>query len=85
MFVAGGGLPAQFSDDVAKLLIFLDRRHIRYDLTSDLDLDLSSVRVFGCGAEPRGKTSVRRRAGGGTEAGSFFTAGGESVGSVACA
>jgi hypothetical protein len=35
------GLPAQFSDDVAKLLIFLDRRRIRYDLTSDLDLDLS--------------------------------------------
>jgi hypothetical protein len=35
------GMPAQFSDDVAKLLVFLDRRKIRYDLTSDLDLDLS--------------------------------------------
>jgi hypothetical protein len=35
------GLPPQFSDDVAKLLVFLDRRKIRYDLTSDLDLDLS--------------------------------------------
>jgi FlgD Ig-like domain len=35
------GLPPQFADDVAKLLVFLDRRRIRYDLTSDLDLDLS--------------------------------------------
>jgi hypothetical protein len=35
------GLPPQFSDDVSKLLVFLDRRKIRYDLTSDLDLDLS--------------------------------------------
>jgi hypothetical protein len=35
------GLPPQFSDDVAKLLVFLDRRRIRYDLTSDLDLDLT--------------------------------------------
>jgi hypothetical protein len=35
------GLPTQFSDDVAKLLVFLDRRRIRYDLTSDLDLELS--------------------------------------------
>jgi hypothetical protein len=34
-------MPPQFSDDAAKLLIFLDRRRIRYDLTSDLDLDLS--------------------------------------------
>jgi hypothetical protein len=41
VLVQNGGLPRQFSDDVAKLLIFLDRRHIRYDLTSDLDLDLS--------------------------------------------
>ena len=31
----------QFSDDVALLLVFLDRARIRYDLTSDLDLDLS--------------------------------------------
>jgi hypothetical protein len=35
------GLPPQFSDDAAKLLVFLDRRRIRYDLTSDLDLDLT--------------------------------------------
>jgi hypothetical protein len=41
VFAQNGGLPPQFSDEVAKLLIFLDRRRIRYDITSDLDLDLS--------------------------------------------
>jgi hypothetical protein len=41
VFGQAGGLPPQFADGVAKLLIFLDRRGIRYDLTSDLDLDLS--------------------------------------------
>jgi hypothetical protein len=41
VFVQAGGLPPQFSEDVAKLLIFLDRRRIRYDLTSDIDLELS--------------------------------------------
>jgi hypothetical protein len=41
VFVQDGGLPPQFADDVSKLLVFLDRRKIRYDLTSDLDLDLS--------------------------------------------
>ena len=30
-----------FADDIAPLLVFLDRRRIRYDLTSDLDLDLT--------------------------------------------
>jgi hypothetical protein len=40
MFVGDQGLPAGW-DDVAQLLVFLDRRKIRYDLTSDLDLDLS--------------------------------------------
>jgi hypothetical protein len=38
---AQAGLPAGFAEDVAPLLVFLDRRRIRYDLTSDLDLDLS--------------------------------------------
>jgi hypothetical protein len=40
MFVGDEGLPAGWND-VAQLLVFLDRRKIRYDLTSDLDLDLS--------------------------------------------
>jgi hypothetical protein len=35
------GLPAGFADEVAPLLVFLDRRRVRYDLTSDLDLDLT--------------------------------------------
>ena len=35
------GLPEGFADDVAPLLVFLDRHGIRYDLTSDLDLDQS--------------------------------------------
>ena len=41
MFVGDDGLPAGFADEVAPLLVFLDRHRIRYDLTSDLDLDLS--------------------------------------------
>jgi flagellar hook assembly protein FlgD len=40
-FVGTGGLPAGFADQVAPLLVFLDRNRIRYDLTSDLDLDLT--------------------------------------------
>ncbi|HWK27791.1 MAG TPA: N,N-dimethylformamidase beta subunit family domain-containing protein [Solirubrobacter sp.] len=40
-FVGTDGLPAGFADDVAPLLVFLDRHKIRYDLTSDLDLDLT--------------------------------------------
>jgi flagellar hook assembly protein FlgD len=40
-FVGTDGLPAGFADDVAPLLVFLDRHRIRYDLTSDLDLDLT--------------------------------------------
>ncbi len=35
------GLPPQFADEAARLLVFLDRHKIRYDLTTDLDLDLS--------------------------------------------
>jgi hypothetical protein len=35
------GLPEQFADESARLLVFLDRHKIRYDLTTDLDLDLS--------------------------------------------
>jgi hypothetical protein len=35
------GLPEGFADGVAPLLVFLDRHKIRYDLTSDLDLDRS--------------------------------------------
>jgi hypothetical protein len=40
-FAGTDGLPAGFADDVAPLLVFLDRHRIRYDLTSDLDLDLT--------------------------------------------
>ncbi|HET6550147.1 MAG TPA: FlgD immunoglobulin-like domain containing protein [Solirubrobacter sp.] len=40
-FRGTGGLPAGFADDVAPLLVYLDRRRIRYDLTSDIDLDLT--------------------------------------------
>jgi hypothetical protein len=40
MFVGENGLPAGW-DEVSQLLVFLDRRKIRYDLTSDLDLDLT--------------------------------------------
>ncbi len=35
------GLPAGFADQVAPLLVFLDRRRVRYDLTTDLELALS--------------------------------------------
>ena len=35
------GLPADLLEHVAPLLVYLDRAHIRYDLTSDLDLALS--------------------------------------------
>ena len=41
VFVGEEGLPAGFADDIAPLLVFLDRRRIRYDLTSDIDLDLT--------------------------------------------
>jgi hypothetical protein len=41
VFVGEEGLPAGFAEDVAPLLVFLDRRRIRYDLTSDIDLDLT--------------------------------------------
>ena len=41
VFAGKDGLPAGFAGDVAPLLVFLDRRRIRYDLTSDLDLDLT--------------------------------------------
>jgi hypothetical protein len=42
--VFGGdhGIPAGFADQVAPLLVFLDRVGIRYDLTTDLDLTLST-------------------------------------------
>ncbi len=39
--VLPGGLPADLTDRVAPLLVFLDRAGIRYDLTSDLDLMLT--------------------------------------------
>ena len=35
------GMPQDFANGVAPLLVFLDRHRIRYDLTSDLDLDLT--------------------------------------------
>ena len=41
MIVGTDGLPAGFAEEVAPLLVFLDRQRIRYDLTSDLDLDLT--------------------------------------------
>ncbi|MDA0171050.1 hypothetical protein OJ998_18240 [Solirubrobacter taibaiensis] len=41
MFSGEKGLPAGFADSIAPLLVFLDRRKIRYDLTSDIDLDLT--------------------------------------------
>ncbi len=39
--VLPGGLPADLTERVAPLLVFLDRAGIRYDLTSDLDLMLT--------------------------------------------
>ena len=41
MYSGEKGLPAGFADNIAPLLVFLDRRKIRYDLTSDIDLDLT--------------------------------------------
>lgn len=41
VFNGDEGLPAGFADDVAPMLVFLDRRRIKYDLTSDLDLELT--------------------------------------------
>jgi hypothetical protein len=40
--VLAGGLPADLTENVAPLLVWLDRAHIRYDLTSDLDLMLTN-------------------------------------------
>ena len=55
-FVGTDGLPAGFAEQIAPLLVFLDRRRIRYDLTSDLDLDLTrNPRA----TRPRGR-AVRR-------------------------
>jgi flagellar hook assembly protein FlgD len=39
--VFAGGLPKDLTENVAPLLVHLDREHIRYDLTTDLDLALS--------------------------------------------
>jgi hypothetical protein len=39
-FVGDVGLPAGWSE-IAPLLVYLDRQRIRYDVTSDLDLDLT--------------------------------------------
>jgi flagellar hook assembly protein FlgD len=39
--VVAGGLPEDLTERVAPLLVHLDRAHIRYDLTTDLDLALS--------------------------------------------
>jgi hypothetical protein len=41
VFAGENGLPAGLAQQVAPLLIFLDRARVRYDLTSDLDLALS--------------------------------------------
>jgi hypothetical protein len=35
---AGGGLPTHFEDEVAPLLLYLDRERIAYDLTTDVSL-----------------------------------------------
>jgi flagellar hook assembly protein FlgD len=40
LYAYAGGLPAGFADDVAPLLVWLDRNHIAYDLTTDLALSL---------------------------------------------
>jgi hypothetical protein len=37
-------LPQGFADQVAPLLVYLDRNHLRYDLTSDLSLALDGAR-----------------------------------------
>jgi flagellar hook assembly protein FlgD len=36
-----GGLPTGFADDVAPLLVWLDRNHLGYDVTTDLALSLT--------------------------------------------
>lgn len=41
LFAWRGGLPPHFADDVAPLLVWLDRQHLRYDVTTDLALALS--------------------------------------------
>jgi hypothetical protein len=41
VFAAEDGLPAGLKREVTPLLRFLDRSHVRYDITSDLDLALS--------------------------------------------
>jgi hypothetical protein len=41
VFRGDGGLPAGFADEVAPLLVYLDRVGIPYDLTTDLALDAS--------------------------------------------
>lgn len=41
MYAGDKGLPVGFADEIAPLLVFLDRRKIRYDLTNDIDLDLT--------------------------------------------
>lgn len=41
VYAGDKGLPAGFAEDIAPLLVFLDRRKLRYDLTSDIDLDLT--------------------------------------------
>jgi hypothetical protein len=42
VFAGRSGLPTGFSRDIAPLLAFLDRNRVRYDLTSDLDLALTT-------------------------------------------
>ena len=42
VFAGEDGMPAGFTHDVAPLLRFLDRNRLRYDLTSDLDLALTT-------------------------------------------
>jgi hypothetical protein len=42
VFAGEDGLPAGLTDQTAPLLMFLDRSRVRYDLTSDLDLALTT-------------------------------------------
>ncbi|MEA2265214.1 MAG: hypothetical protein QOE27_797 [Solirubrobacteraceae bacterium] len=49
---AGAGLPAGFPDRIAPVLAYLDRQHLRYDLTTDLAL------AGGQGPPLRGHTGV---------------------------
>ncbi|MGI8803331.1 MAG: N,N-dimethylformamidase beta subunit family domain-containing protein [Solirubrobacteraceae bacterium] len=49
---AGGGLPSGFSDGIAPIMAFLDRRHLRYDVTTDLAL------AAGRGSGLRGHSGV---------------------------